>query len=284
MFCHEKGEFTRRQLSSNRQEQTGSWSILICLLGPFRLLNAHCAELAFSGERVETLLGYLALQRAKAVPRESLLALLWPDSDPALAGQSLNSLVYGVRKALREELGGAPPVVQSSGHYRLNGEAGVSVDVVQFEHFARSGEYHARAGESHLADACYHRALAFYQGDLCVTPDPQTLIERERLRARYLTLLMRLADASYAAQRYAESLDYAQRLLQCDPCREDAHRLAMRCYVQVGERAQAFRQYHLCQQLLRQEFDAVPEQATVALFDQIRRGQQPQSTRGNAAP
>ncbi|RIK37056.1 MAG: hypothetical protein DCC55_25430 [Chloroflexi bacterium] len=274
MFCDdEKVDFVQRPPLSHSHAQTGSWSILICLLGPFRLVNAHHAELEYGGERVEMLLGYLALHHTAALPRDMLLTLLWPDSDPALAGQSLNSLVYGVRKALKEELGGAPPVIQNNGHYRLNCEVGVSVDIVQFEYFAQSGEQHARAGELHLADVCYHRAVEFYQGDLCVTPDPQTLIERERLRARYLTLLMRLADASYGAQRYAESLSYVQRLLLYDPCREDAHRLAMRCYVQMGERAQAFRQYRLCQELLRHEFDAIPEQATVVLFDQIRRDQ-----------
>jgi hypothetical protein len=46
----------------------------------------------------------------------------------------------------------------------------------------------------------------------------------------------------------------------------------MRCYVQLGERVQAFRQYQLCQELLQKEFNSAPEQDTVALFDQIRLG------------
>ncbi|NTU64270.1 MAG: alpha/beta hydrolase, partial [Chloroflexi bacterium] len=63
---------------------------------------------------------------------------------------------------------------------------------------------------------------------------------------------------------------YASRLLTVDPCREDAHRLAMRCYARRGERAQALRQYQVCETVLRSEFDAVPEPATRQLFDQIR--------------
>lgn len=270
MFPNEVVGFAQRSPASPSQERTKPWSILVCLLGPFRLLNAGQSVLACSSERVETLLGYLALQGGLAVARDQLLTLLWPNNDPALAGQSLNSLVYGVRKTLKNELGGAPPVVQVNGYYRLNYEAGMSVDVVEFERYANAGEQHARSGDVRLAASCYHRAVECYQGDLCMAPDPQTLIERERLRARNLTLLMWLADTTYGARRYRQSLAYTQRLLQYDPCREDAHRLAMRCYVQVGERAQAFQQYRLCQELLRQEFDAVPEQATIALFDQIR--------------
>jgi DNA-binding SARP family transcriptional activator len=44
----------------------------------------------------------------------------------------------------------------------------------------------------------------------------------------------------------------------------------MRCHVRRGERSQALRQYRLCQQILRAEFDAAPEPATEALFEQVR--------------
>ncbi|HET7380215.1 MAG TPA: bacterial transcriptional activator domain-containing protein, partial [Gaiellales bacterium] len=55
-----------------------------------------------------------------------------------------------------------------------------------------------------------------------------------------------------------------------DPCREDGHRTAMRCYVRRGERAQALRQYQMCEVILREEFNATPEPATRALFDKVR--------------
>jgi hypothetical protein len=44
----------------------------------------------------------------------------------------------------------------------------------------------------------------------------------------------------------------------------------MRCHVQRGERAQALRQYQLCRDILKAEYDAAPEPATTALFDQVR--------------
>lgn len=95
-------------------------------------------------------------------------------------------------------------------------------------------------------------------------------VERERLRVCYLSLLAQLADYHYDQREYAACLTYAQRLLSIEPCREDAHRLLMRCYVQRGERAQALRQYHLCVVILRTEFDATPEAATTALYEQVR--------------
>ena len=64
----------------------------------------------------------------------------------------------------------------------------------------------------------------------------------------------------------------AHRLLLADPCREDAHRAVMRCYARLGQRAQAMKQYLLCRDILRREFQAEPEQATDDLFARLRLG------------
>jgi DNA-binding SARP family transcriptional activator len=78
--------------------------------------------------------------------------------------------------------------------------------------------------------------------------------------------LARLADYFYLVADYPACLQYANRLLENDACREDAHRLLMRCLVRQGERAQALRQYRLCMHILHAEFDTVPERDTTRLF------------------
>jgi DNA-binding SARP family transcriptional activator len=83
-------------------------------------------------------------------------------------------------------------------------------------------------------------------------------------------MLARLADYSFGDEDYGRCLEHALRLLECEPTREDAHRLAMRCYVRCGERSQAMRQYRLCTEILRREFDASPEPSTTALFERVR--------------
>jgi DNA-binding SARP family transcriptional activator len=90
------------------------------------------------------------------------------------------------------------------------------------------------------------------------------------MRACYLSLLGYLADDHFRAADYPTALQHAVRLLRHDPCREDAHRMVMCCYVRLGVRAQALRQYRTCQEILAREFDARPEPATTALFARIR--------------
>ncbi len=244
--------------------------ILICLLGGFRLLKHGALVRLRSGGKAEALLSSLALRHGYAAPRDLLLQVVWPQSEPPLAAQSLHTLVYSLHKELGDAIGGAPPVVHVDRSYRLNVDAGIGIDIVEFEKHVSAAEHSARAHEEQGSATAYATAVRLYTGDLLVDTDLHAVLERERLRSLYLTALARLADHHYEQGDCMNALGCALAILVDDPCREDAHRLAMRCYVWRGERAQALRQYQLCERILRREFDAIPEPATTSLFDQIR--------------
>jgi DNA-binding SARP family transcriptional activator len=171
---------------------------------------------------------------------------------------------------LSDALCGAPPVLCHDGYYCLNKEAGVGVDIACFEYLVHAGNDEMRANNPLAAADFYAQAVQLYRGDLCMDTEVNTVMERERLRAHFLTTLARLGDYYFSVQDYSCCLHYTERLLEVDPCREDAHRLVMRCYVRQGERAQALRQYHLCRYALRAEFDTMPEPRTALLYDQVR--------------
>jgi len=244
--------------------------VMICLLGNFRLMQAGQLVPIRAGGKSEALLAYLGLQHGRRVPRERLVQALWPDSDLTLGLNSLNNLVYNLNKLLGPALQGAAPVLHEEGYYQLNVAAGIGVDVACFDELVETGDRRSRAGHPTAAIAAYHRAVELYRDDLCLSPDPQTIVERERLRARYLMVLAQLADHYYQANDYMACLEYVWQLLARDSCREDAHRLVMRCYVRRGERAAALHHYQVCVDLLRDQLDVSPEPATVALVEQIR--------------
>ena len=244
--------------------------VVICMLGQFRLFKAGKQMAVREGSKTQRLLGHLALNPAAGVRRESIVSALWPERQQSLASQSLNSLVYAIHQLLGDGIGGAPPIVQASGYCRLNIEAGIAVDLAYFESLTEEGNRLAEANDPEGAARTYRQAVGCYRGDLAVDGDIGVLIERERFRSAYLTLLAFLADRSFELGDYGGCLDYAVRLLGQDPCREDAHRLAMRCHVRRGERAQALRQYRICEEILDNEFQTAPEPATRSLFDQVR--------------
>jgi DNA-binding SARP family transcriptional activator len=244
--------------------------VMIYLLGKFRLVKVGEELPVRGGSKIEALLARLALSRDRGVQRGSLISAIWPGRDSLQAGQSLSSLIYSLRRLLGDGIGGAAPVVRDSGFYRLNLEAGIALDVARFEMLAEEGDRRAKAGDEEGAAEAYRGAISFYRGDLAGDGDLAVVIQRERYRVMYLAILADLADWSFRSADYQPCLDAALRLLEADPCREDAHRLVMRCHVRLGYRAQALRQFRLCEEILRAEFRAVPERLTVALYDQVR--------------
>lgn len=244
--------------------------LLICLLGGFRILNGAREVPLRSAGKGARLLSMLALAEQHRVPRQTLLGALWPDSEESKGAHALATMVHGLHASLGEVLGGAAPVLHRTGAYELNTDAGIGVDTVHFDGLVRSAERALRDGDIGTAAAVFAEAVDVYRGDLCVADDLCALVERERLRAVFLSLLSRLADLNFRGQEYVEALSYARRLLSHDPCREDAHRLVMRCHVRMGERAQALRQYRTCVQILDTEFGVGPEPLTEALSQRIR--------------
>lgn len=248
---------------------TTSTTVFVCLLGPFQILKMGEPMSLRAGGKAEQLLSSLAMRPQVGVSRASLVEQIWPDTSQSLAGQCLNTLIHSLKNQLADALGGQPPIVHAANHYTLNFDGGLGVDVIEFESAADAGHRLLSEGSLAMAIETYRRALELYRGDLAAS-DISGVLERERLRATCLKTLARLADAYFELADYEQALSCALRLLAVDPCREDAHRMAMRAYIRMGARAQALRQYQLCRAILDEEFDAVPEPATEQLFTLIR--------------
>ena len=247
-----------------------SAEVFIRLLGPFEILKMGKPVKLRSGGKAERLVRCLALHAHEGVHRESLVEHIWPDAPLALASQCLNTLTHSLKAQLADGLAGQSPIVHAGSHYVLNLDGGLGVDVLEFESAAEAGYRLLLTGSTAAAIESYEHAVVLYRGDLSGDSDISALLERERLRAVCLTALARLADAHFAQKNYQQALESAVRLLAVDPCREDAHRMAMRAYVRLGVRAQALRQYTLCRTILKDEFDARPEPATERLFALVR--------------
>ena len=257
-------------VAESRASASAVLPVQVCLLGGLALLKWGRPVTWRGGARTEALLLSLAIEERRGVSRERLLSQVWPEADPGLAVQSLHSLVHSLHRLLGDAIGGAMPVVHAGDIYRINVEAGIVVDITSFDALARRGDREWSAGVWSEASECYRRAVSLYRGDLHACTDLSALAERERLRASYLSMLGRLADMARREDDCPSAVEYASLVLKYDAGREDAHRTLMRCYARLGQRVQALRQYLLCERVLRETFDAVPEPATRALYDHLR--------------
>ncbi|MGQ9599301.1 MAG: AAA family ATPase [Anaerolineae bacterium] len=113
-------------------------------------------------------------------------------------------------------------------------------------------------------------AAELYRGDfLAGYYDDWILIERERLRELFLSALEGLVGGLKARGDYERALIFARRLAGEDPWREEAHREVMRLCHLLGRDGEALKQFEVCRQALRDEFDAEPEPETIALAGEI---------------
>lgn len=236
------------------------------LLGPFR------AE--FSGTRVKiggrksvALLAYL-VRRGGAVPRESLMALLWPDSGDGQARASLRQTLA----TLRRDLGAAATtIISTEDHAVALAPGAVEVDASAFERLARSDA----AEDLQAAQALWRGA--FLEGIGPITPEFDRWAEAERgaLRAGLEALLLRLCDAHAAVGRTEEMIATALRLLALDPLQEHVHRRVIDGYRRQKRFDAALRQFESLRSVLRNELGVSPEPATLDLIRETRKARGP---------
>lgn len=85
----------------------------------------------------------------------------------------------------------------------------------------------------------------------------------------YLASRLPYGNEPWRAEQIEESVEYWQRLVDADPCREEVHYYLMRCYLRQGRRGLALRQYQLCAEALRQELGAIPGTAIQHLYSRL---------------
>jgi DNA-binding SARP family transcriptional activator len=241
------------------------------LLGPFEVRIDGTGVSRWRGQRGASVLRYLLARRQHASTRDELLEEFWPDVDPAVARNRLQVAVSALRRVFLD-VTGLNVVEYADAGYRINPELEVDVDVESFEHHLRAAAAAERTGDREKARTAYRHALALYRGDFAAdAPFEQwTLLPRESLRLRLVDALDRLSRIELADRRVEDCIATAHRMLDLDPCREDAHRLLMRLYAAQGRPYLALREYEVCRRVLRSMVDVDPAPETTSLYHAIR--------------
>lgn len=245
--------------------------VTVRMLGPF--------ELAVDGQPVRVWHGYLGpgvlkflLARPKrACHRDVLLDVFWPSVPFEVARNRLQVALSGVRRSL-EAVTNVQLIQFHNGNYIVGPSVNVELDVELFERLIESARQEEIDGNTDRAIGSLNEAVALYRDEfLADSPYEEWAIRmRESLRTKYLNLLDRLASLLLKQGRIGECIDIAQRILSEDMCREDAHRLLMRCYARQGRTRQALRQFDVCRQSVRDTLGVNPSPATIHLYKSLR--------------
>lgn len=258
-------------VSPSLEQENKTTSIAVQMLGTFCIIIQDLT-IKLPSSRGLSLLKYLLLHHKQNSPREVLMEVFWPETEPETARNNLNVTIYSLRRALRK-VTDLSMIVYGNGTYGLAPDLKIWLDVEEFEGRVQAGQRLEARNQITAAVVEYETAISIYQGDF-LEENPYeewTIIDRERLRITYLDMLDHLSHIYFDQEHYAACITTCQLLLARDRCREDAHCLLMRCYSRQGQNYLALRQYHICVEELHAELEVEPAPETMQLYDLIRR-------------
>ncbi len=257
--------------------------LTVSLLGPFQVLLDGQPVTHFPTDKERALLAYLAAEADRPHRREALAALLWGGLPEESALSNLRRSLHRLRRTLGDEDESEAFLTVASRTVQFNLGSDHDLDAEVFlDHWQRLQAHRHRRAET--CDTCRdwrEAAAAHYRGDFLqgfalsdsVEFDEWLAVKREQFRLRVLDLFEQLADSYARRDDHDHVRQYAQRQIELEPWREPAHRQLMTALARSGQRAGALAQYEACRRALAAELGIEPEEATTALYAQIKSGQ-----------
>lgn len=217
---------------------------------------------------------FLVANRSRAVGRDELVDVIWPEQPPPEADAALSAILSKLRAVLKN-LGCSAPGVSIDVGSRSIGIRFPPQTWVDIEDAASAID----EAEGALRSGDWARAWGFANVVISITRRPFVPDHQagwiETLRVMLRTLLTRglecLASVSQLNGESALALQYTTEVLKLEPFRESAYQQLMRLHATVGNNAEALRVFEQCRRLLREELGASPSPQTEAVFLKILR-------------
>ncbi|MDQ2692063.1 MAG: hypothetical protein M3Y68_08545 [Chloroflexota bacterium] len=241
-------------------------------LGPAQIQLDH-EPVVLERRKGLALLAYLAIEPGEHA-RESLSALLWPETSQSGAFKNLRQILWEIQKAV-----GEGRLTTEHGKVGLDDHrADLWLDVREFKSRVAEGftQVDIPARISLLSEAAKLYRNDFLTGFSLKDAHPfndWAFAISEELRHRLATTLTKLSEDHCATGQAAEAIRYARRLVGLNALDERAHRLLMEVYWLAGQHTAALKQYEACEQILRKELNLDPQPETRELYRKIRRGE-----------
>jgi DNA-binding SARP family transcriptional activator len=257
----------------------------IHFFGRFQLLFGRRVLPDFPTQRAKALFAMLVLQAGQVLPRTRLMDSLWQEADESHARKCLSTELWRIRSLLK--VGGLHPehlIVASRDGLMFDDKAPYWLDVQAFAKALATinGTPPERLGPQQVR--ALRAAVDLYRGEMLEgVYDDWCLLHREALAAQYLRALEKLMRWHFASGQWEVAIACGQKLLAQDPLLEHIHRSIMRCYVELGLRSAAIRQYGSCVERLHRELGIEPMKETVILYRSICGAQSPAEIAAEAA-
>ena len=237
--------------------------VRIHVLGSMRATTYLGADILPRGKKARAILGYLSVT-AQRVSRTRLASMLWDRASDAQARSSFRGALHELTSAmgpLTNEL-----VLADRETVRLN----TNLCWIDAAAILATDMRLTSSSRSELSALCTGDLLEELDG---ISPsfDQWLLAGRTRFNQQLSDLLeAELNQLTRSKADIKQLIPNVRRLIAFDPTHEGASRALMRSLADMGERAQALREYERCRTALKRALDVEPSRETRALADAIR--------------
>jgi len=280
-FVKPQGEISRssaeptKSNGDNNQQEVLPVDLDVRLFGRLSITFAGKKLPVFPGRKKEMILAYLLYHHGQVFHREQLMEKFWPDCEPSSARNSLNVTIHAIRSYLSSFC--SPDnefLIFQRESYQWNPDLYLVTDVQIFREIWKGRH---RTEEVDNVQADLRKAYELYQGDLLQNlPYAEWCQEeREHLREIFIQICDRLSQIHFEREEFRLAIPYCERMLEIDPCLEEAYRMLMVCYARGGKRNLAIRQFEKCKRTLHRELSIEPSQLTRDTATAIQEGKPP---------
>lgn len=220
------------------------------------------------GPRQLALLAVVAAAGKKAISRDRVIGILWPDTSEEQARHTLSQTLYSLRRDAGAEL------LSGTTQLRLT----IPSDIGELEDAAGAGDFKA------IGALYTGRFLeGFY---LPGAPDFERWVEDERARLHQVALraIERLAKQSDETGDHLEALRWWEQLGSLDPLSARYTAGHMQSLATAGDRSGALARAKAYREAVRRELDTEPDPAILKLEQTLRAAPQPKPQASPSLP
>ena len=239
----------------------------------------HDTPVDFTRRKALALVAFLAVSKDRH-SRESLAALLWPDTRASRAQANLRNVIYSINASSAV---GILNVDRAS--VALSKDPEIQVDVEEFRNRLGQDEKCGHSRE-HICQLCLRRFteaadvfretfMAGFSVHDSTEFEQWQLLEAQSLQREVMKVFEKLIHFHESRRNWDLAITYAERMIALDSINESAHRRLIMLYAKSGNKSEAIRQYMECRRILGTEIDIEPNLETRELFERIRSGEFP---------
>ena len=236
-------------------------TLLIRTLGRFSVSAGDkvVSENSSRSNKVWKIFKYLITYRYKMVPVETLIEMLWPDSEPENPQKSLYTVVSRLRKALNERRTDVQYILFQHNCYQWNPQVDVELDVAEFETLLKQ----ARSAKTEKEKMqLLQQATEIYDGDYMAESafEMWAMPVTNHYKRLYLRAVENLADIYVRFGMHDENSLLLSKAIAVEPFEESIHERLIHVLCVNGETSKARLHYDRFVKMISTEIGALPSE------------------------